>query len=567
MKNLAKFNPVLAASLLTIQPFFAVASVSAQNVVKPTVYSIDQLISQPSSNTGGSKPATIPTPPTKLVAPKPITGIWVRNALAFKGDTNGCTQGGVASEISLKLYEQGGSIFIIGNDNKPTSSGNLSGREFTLTNSSNGFTFKYTGTLNAARNEITGRVSCQYALGKATTVQNFTLKLQSPSVPQATNVPQVTFAPSTMRETSATSYELDLTGSDGTKATIVYRRLSGKVFQEEIRIQELNRTTGSHYLASTLRFSPDGRQVEVKIPNSRESIVARGNANNTVTVTATDQFGVKTTQTSTPQASEGSTAQEYAIGLCKAIDAFCGGVDWLSKKLFFPDLLVGKFIGNFILPYKYLQIGLNISSFACWIMNDEGKLPPGIPFLSGNNTLLSRFKVLSRQVNIGNEVLYGLTGFIADKGNIKFSIINTAMKNMRKAWGLDFCDKETASYDATLSSQNIAYQQSAQLNVKFTNPIANTHIIEITGSDLRGMGYVRRQVPDSMKKTGEVNFTVTNAGYAFDDGRCTSSGEGFIGVAILSTTGEQLFYKQIKPVRLTGPLSDIIYPCSARIRY
>jgi hypothetical protein len=434
MKKLIRLNAAIVASLVTSQPFLFAYQAKAQSTVKPPVYSIDQW---------GSMGANPPAQPTTGAA-KSIAGTWNRNALSFGFSNSGCIKGNQPTETSLALSELGGVINVVGKSNSSTQGGRISGNQFSLKDSSNGLTLEYVGTLNAAGNEITGSVTCRFAIGSGTSVQSFTLKLQ-PAV-----VPQVNFTPSAIRETSETSFQVDLTGSDGTKATIFYRRLNGKTFQEEIHILERNKTTGIYYVASQLKFSPDGNQVEVQTPNSRESMLAKGNANKTVTVTVTDKFGGKTTQTSTPQAASGVNAIAYPTGLCAAIDAFCGGVQQVSNALLLPDLLFGKFLA-IAPPYRYLQMGLNISSLGCWVL--KGGLPP-IPTLKG-----------------ANNFLYGLAGGVADAKGVKFPAIETGMAKLRKDWGLDFCD----------NPPKVVSQPSSRCNVPDIFWRTNTRILSLAG--------------------------------------------------------------------------------------
>jgi hypothetical protein len=479
MKKLIRLNAAIVASLVTSQPFLFAYQAKAQNTVKPPVYSLDQWASM------GANPAT--AQPTTGAA-KSVAGTWNRNALSFGFSNSGCIKGNQPTETSLVLSELGGVISVIGKSNSATQGGRISGNQFSLKDSSNGLTLEYVGILNAAGNEITGSVTCRSAIGSGTSVQSFTLKLQ-PAV-----VPQVNFTPSAIRETSTTSFQVDLTGSDGTKATIFYRRLNGKVFQEEIHIMEINKATGSYNLASKLKFSPDGSQVEVQTPNSRESMLVTRNANKTVTLISTDQFGQKQSFTSQPYVENGQNAIAYPTGLCKAIDDFCSGVQKISNVMLLPDLVLDKLFANPQLKkalekvtvfrlYSYLKAGLNISSLGCWII--KGGIPP-LPVLKSKAALL-----------------YGLAGAIADKAGVKFPAIETVLAKLRKEWGLDFCDRD--SITVTIQGPTTLKEgQSTIVRVEYQSLKCLASEVTIYGP----ISHSRVTLPTTSSCSGKVDFKV-----------------------------------------------------------
>jgi hypothetical protein len=193
---------------------------------------------------------------------------------------------------------------------------------------------------------------------------------------------------------------------------------------------------------------------------------------------------------------------------------------------------------------------LMIGEFTCWLLI-KGGLPP-IP-------------VLEKATNGKTSFAYSVAGAYATSEAT--SVIDSGLATIRKALGIDICGKETDAYSATLSSQDIPYQQSVQLKVKFSNSKNNTGRIQITGSGLRSIHPYPYNLPESMRKQGEISATISNLGYRMDNGQCNSAMGSFLAVTVISTSGEQLFYKQFKPVNYIGKLSGSTYPCSASVSW
>ena len=86
----------------------------------------------------------------------------------------------------------------------------------------------------------------------------------------------------------------------------------------------------------------------------------------------------------------------------------------------------------------------------------------------------------------------------------------------------------------------IPYQETGNLNVKYSNPDNDSKNIEISGSGREGILNPTFLIPEDKKGQGEFNFTLTNIGTELG-GQGSASLDNFLDVTIGTGGGGQLF--------------------------
>lgn len=387
----------------------------------------------------------------------------------------------------------------------------------------------------------------------------------------------IAFQLSAAKQIAAGQFQLEMTSTqrEGCRFISTIRKNGSQIYQEAIEFIAANPATcGMSSYKST--FQPGGNKIATQIGNEIFSLNATSTSaaityrNPVGTTVPVGSFALK------PKPSAGGNTETSQ--LCEFFKKACDVVSSISDGSFitgpisaalqkaYPQLMtvsqskdVSKITGLALAPAlssviaKYIPVlgtTLMIGEFTCWFLI-KGGLPP-IP-------------VLEKATNSGTNFAYSVAGSYATSEVT--STIDKGLETIRKALGIDICgSKKADDYSVTLSNNNIPYQQSAQLKIKFNNSKNNTGKIEVTGSGFSSIRPHTYNIPASMRSQGEITANIVNQGYQMDYKQCDSS-TGYVNVAIIGTNGESLFNKQFQPVTYVGKLSTGIYPCSARVTW
>ncbi|MDJ1173267.1 hypothetical protein [Roseofilum capinflatum] len=258
---------------------------------------------------------------------------------------------------------------------------------------------------------------------------------------------------------------------------------------------------------------------------------------------------------------------EFGQGLCNLLGALSDAVGAWSLGILglkfagavVPALGAAVTTAGFVASSGVILAAFSTSFIVdatCWLMFGEPGSPPPIPFAD------KLFKFLD------DDIAEGIAEYTFDLAISDAKEQNELLRTtLREALGLDVCDEPLNSelFEATLSRSQIPYQSSAILTVNYVVPENDAWRLEITGSQLRGLGYYRVDIPPSRRRRGTYRFEITNSGYALGNGECDTRRGGFLGVALTSTSRSQIDYEQIRPIDLTGNLNSGFRPCSATV--
>jgi hypothetical protein len=452
----------------------------------------------------------------------------------------------------------------------------------------------YTGHVWRVRESLTNKELRTVSLSQM--AENF--NIGTPAQPPLNPTPKnqlITFELSSAKQVAPGKFQLEMTSTKGEEykfiSTIV--KNGTQVYQDSVELV-VSGQGNPQITPFKTTFNPGATRIVTRVGNELLTVTSNGKVadlsyqspSGTVTHLKQITLEPQASNAAYPTGTNSAVSSSDSSKLCKFFGDACNLVSSISN---------GSILGDYLLPavkrefpelaneerwrdidiavrslalapamsitistvFPALSKALTVANFTCWFLI-KGGMPP-IPIL----------KTWGEQAGLGKQILPMIYRFSSSyaKGTQLEAMIDKGLADIRKALGIDICGKPvSASYDATLSNSDINYQQSADLVVKFDNPKNNTWRIEVTGSAMRGIWPARYNVPTAMMSKGSVTFKIKNSGFQWGDRQCNSSLNSFIGVAILSTTGEQLFYKQFQPVNFRGSLpAGAVSPCSATV--
>ncbi len=446
----------------------------------------------------------------------------------------------------------------------------------------------YTGHVWRVRESLTNKEVRTVSLSQM--AENF--NVGTPAQPPLNPTPKnqlITFKLSSAKQISPDKFQMEMTSTqgEGYKFISTIAKNGTQVYQDSVELV-VSGQNNPQITPFKTTFQPGGTRIVTRVGNELLTVTSNGKVadlsyqspSGTVTPLKQIILQPRPSNATYPTGTTSPASSNDSSKLCKFFGDACNLVSSISDgsilanallpalKKEFPQLSNEAYSKDIDIALKNLSLApamaitigrvfpplasaLTVAEFTCWFLI-KGGMPP-IPILE---------KVGGKLATI----IYGFSTSYAD-GTGATAVIDKGLADIRKALGIDICGKPvSASYDATLSNSEINYQQSADLVVKFDNPKNNTGRIEVTGSAMRGIWPAKYDVPTAMRSKGSVTFKIKNSGFQWGDRQCNSSLDSFVGVAILSTTGEQLFYKQFKPVNFRGSLpAGAVSPCSATI--
>lgn len=398
----------------------------------------------------------------------------------------------------------------------------------------------------------------------------------------------VTYDTPTARQISADTYEMILAGSDGSQFVSTIKKTDTQVYQESVRYTPSNQDNSS-LQPYTVRYNPEGTRAELQQAGSSNSVILQRIDNNSASVIEKSPTG------ETEVGRIGDLGTDFAKGLALEISCifgkgFCEAVDRTSD-------IVGKWKdGAEKAGSEFEKFGLPVNGSSSAIEEFEA-----ISQVSGFwcKSLFSNDEELKKLVEgaVEGAVEEAVGGAIEDtislpekpKGFFKigdavqnlFSGINKYFfegkgelsSNLRKESGINACDPQsptvppppstnpsppapsTASLKIEIEPSAIPYLETANLNVKYSNPDNDSRIVEITGTGQKGLGSTSFLIPEDKKGQGELNFTLTNRGRELG-GPGSESLDNFLDVSIGNGQGGGLFasdYKQLSFDLLAAP--------------
>ena len=256
-------------------------------------------------------------------------------------------------------------------------------------------------------------------------------------------------------------------------------------------------------------------------------------------------------------------ALEIASAGVKVFDTVClvlnGNDGDIAEEAFglipFGKLLAkGSALGNAARP---LQAGaLKVTRKAINFVRERSELAANVVKTYGK---IAADDLFGQVGNTAKDIAYNFNSKLYDKvaNTVGFSK-GDGMKTLRKSLGLGFCDEpattpvtppptvtppttpSTPFLKIEVKPSAIPYQETGNLNVKYSNPDNDSKNIEISGSGREGILNPTFLIPEDKKGQGEFNFTLTNIGTELG-GQGSASLDNFLDVTIGTGGGGQLF--------------------------
>jgi hypothetical protein len=391
---------------------------------------------------------------------------------------------------------------------------------------------------------------------------------------------------------SENRFQMEFPASNGSKYTIVFQDDADGRFVESV-IFVPNPTTGVR--GSTTRLNRDGTQADITLEGSNETVRVEnqkskepGTPDQGVISQIKDgqiidsvTFPLPIEPTPEPPVTPPIVGQPDFATNCEPLKKFCEGtgkvakvVDFAANTALVTGLLFAAPSGGTSLSLDVIGLGLKGVSTALTVIAYSCKL------LTGSDKDLGD-AVIDNLKGIGIEKALKSAGLAEDLENAvggtldlssstkdlidsfgkeeptepsKTNFLPQIRKFLTKKYNFpfDFCDKpattpvtpeptpSTPFLKIEVKPSAIPYQETGNLNVKYSNPDNDSKNIEISGSGREGILNPTFLIPEDKTGQGEFNFTLTNIGTELG-GPGSASLDNFLDVTIGTGGGGQLF--------------------------
>jgi len=359
------------------------------------------------------------------------------------------------------------------------------------------------------------------------------------------------FAMPTVKQISATNYEMKLTGDDGSAYTINIAKDSTEFYPQKVHYTP---APDDGLPAATATISPDGSRMEVQADGSSLLWIVQSNGQ-TVTLTLKDgtqetevvAFPLEQSRQSVLFEQQTNSTCAYYRNFCKkfqeldiaSILAKAAGVFTVSGAVFPPLEVPAGILGSMSLIAKAVDVTCVIlfaddAEALKYVAGEVAGKFLGQAFRPLQATFIKLSRTLSKQIltlPLGAAMRNRLTKFASDElfgqtiDNLADKLIelpspikqqltnvtnNQAMLNLRKALGIGWCDIDEVIITCNGSTQScdIPYGSSVKIQVSY-NFIYPRDKVEIRGFGFWGLGW-EKTIPNNFKQEGVINFNVSN---------------------------------------------------------
>jgi len=382
---------------------------------------------------------------------------------------------------------------------------------------------------------------------------------------------------------SENRFQMEFPASDGSKYTVVFQDDADGRFVESV-IFVPNPTTGVR--GSTTLFNRDGTSADITLEGSNETlrVESRQNAENgnqeegvisgikDGQIIDSVTFPLPTEPTPEPPVTPPTVGEPDLA--CKSLENFCKGAGKLAKVVDFAA--AASAVGGLVFPpleivaggMEVASIGLKVIDYSCKLLTGSDKdlgdavigevsgIGVGKIIKSGELTgdLAEGTGDVLDLASSSNELIDSFFGQEKPTEPSKTNFLPQFRKWLADKTGIpfDFCDKpattpvtpeptpSTPFLKIEVKPSAIPYQETGNLNVKYSNPDNDSTNIEISGSGREGILNPTFLIPEDKTGQGEFNFTLTNIGTELG-GPGSASLDNFLDVTIGTGGGGQLF--------------------------
>jgi hypothetical protein len=382
---------------------------------------------------------------------------------------------------------------------------------------------------------------------------------------------------------SENRFQMEFPASDGSKYTIVFQDDADGRFVESV-IFVPNPTTGVR--GSTTLFNRDGTSADITLEGSNETVrvESRQNAENgnqeegvisgikdgQIIDTVTFPLPIEPTPeppVTPPPVTPPTVGQPDFAKDCQSLDDFCKKVNKLGQVI--DTAALASAVGGLVLPpleiaaagLEVVAISLKVVKYSCILLTGSD-MDLGLSAISDLFGRVVKSSTTINQINYSGAMLLDSVREKEPKEPTvsKEDLLPQIRKFLTKKYNFpfDFCDKpattpvtppptvtppttpSTPFLKIEVKPSAIPYQETGNLNVKYSNPDNDSKNIEISGSGREGILNPTFLIPEDKKGQGEFNFTLTNIGTELG-GQGSASLDNFLDVTIGTGGGGQLF--------------------------
>lgn len=373
---------------------------------------------------------------------------------------------------------------------------------------------------------------------------------------------------------SENRFQMEFPASNGSKYTIVFQDDADGRFVESV-IFVPNPTTGVR--GSTTLFNRDGTSADITLEGSNETVrvESRQNAENgnqeegvisgikDGQIIDTVTFPLPTEPTpeppvTPPPVTPPTVGEPDFAKACQSLDDFCKKVNKLGQVI--DTAALASAVGGLVLPpLEIAAAGLEVVAISLKVVKYSCILLTGSDMDLGLSAISDLFGQVVKSSTTINQINYSGAMLIDSVREKEPTVSKTNFLPQFRKWltdktgkTFDFCDKpattpvtpeptpSTPFLKIEVKPSAIPYQETANLNVKYSNPDNNSRNIEISGSGREGILNPTFLIPEDKTGQGEFNFTLTNIGTELG-GPGSASLDNFLDVTIGTGGGGQLF--------------------------